>query len=153
MWKQSTTALPEALAQEGGFSSGVPKMLDAILFLLTGCSVGSSKPREKLEPPPGGRSTLWTENLYSPCQPQLPSQHITATSQVSSCQNPILALLSPLLFSGTYKNKTLSRSSCALGSIQYHTKGCSHHCEPNKKTKITMQACQIPAFLRAPWEG
>lgn len=36
-------------------------MLDAILFLLTGCSFGSSKPREKLDPPPGGRSTLGRE--------------------------------------------------------------------------------------------
>lgn len=32
-------------------------MLEAILFFLTGCSVGSSKPNEKLEPPPGGRKT------------------------------------------------------------------------------------------------
>lgn len=27
------------------------------MFLLTGCSVGSSKPNEKLDPPPGGRKT------------------------------------------------------------------------------------------------
>jgi hypothetical protein len=33
-------------------------MLEAILFFLTGCSVGSSKPNEKLDPPPGGRKTL-----------------------------------------------------------------------------------------------
>lgn len=32
-------------------------MLEAILFFLTGCSDGSSKPNEKLEPPPGGRKT------------------------------------------------------------------------------------------------
>jgi hypothetical protein len=48
---------PADLAQEGGFSSGVPKMLEAILFFLTGCSVGSSKPNEKLDPPSGGRKT------------------------------------------------------------------------------------------------
>lgn len=51
-------AVPADLAQEGGFSSDVPKMLEAILFFLTGCSVGSSKPNEKLDPPPGGRKTL-----------------------------------------------------------------------------------------------
>lgn len=49
--------VPADLAQDGGFSSGVPKMLEAILFFLTGCSVGSSKPNEKLDPPPGGRKT------------------------------------------------------------------------------------------------
>ncbi|MCV4819951.1 hypothetical protein OFM15_28135, partial [Escherichia coli] len=32
-------------------------MLEAILFFLTGCSVGSSKPNEKLDPPPEGRKT------------------------------------------------------------------------------------------------
>ena len=47
------------VAQEGGFSSGVPKILDAILFLLPPCcSFGKSNPRLKLEPPPGGRRTL-----------------------------------------------------------------------------------------------
>lgn len=56
-WSQMEP-VPADLAHEGGFSSGVPKMLDAILFLLTGCSVGSSKPNEKLDPPPGGRKTL-----------------------------------------------------------------------------------------------
>lgn len=48
---------PGDLAQDGGFSLGVPKMLEAILFFLTGCSVGSSKPNEKLDPLPGGRKT------------------------------------------------------------------------------------------------
>lgn len=60
------TFLPDDLAQEGGFSSGVPKMLDAILFLRTGCSFGSSKPREKLDPPPGGRSTLQKDSTLQP---------------------------------------------------------------------------------------
>lgn len=41
-------------------------MLDAILFLRMGCSFGSSKPKEKLDPPPGGRSTLERESqLYN----------------------------------------------------------------------------------------
>lgn len=58
--------LPDDLAQEGGFSSGVPKMLDAILFFRVGCSFGSSKPKEKLEPPPGGRSTLQRDAALQP---------------------------------------------------------------------------------------
>lgn len=41
-------------------------MLDAILFLRTGCSFGSSKPREKLDPPPGGRSTLQKDSTLQP---------------------------------------------------------------------------------------
>ena len=64
-------AVPADLAQEGGFSSGVPKMLEAILFLLTGCSVGSSKPNEKLDPPPGGRKTL---EMTAKCQFQIRSR-------------------------------------------------------------------------------
>lgn len=58
--KPKNKQAPADLAQDGGFSSGVPKMLEAILFFLTGCSVGSSKPNEKLDPPPGGRKTLKT---------------------------------------------------------------------------------------------
>lgn len=88
-------------------------MLDAILFLLTGCSLGSSKPREKLEPPPGGRSTLWRENLYSLCQPSsLSAHHFNYPGKLLPEFHP--GTVSPLLFSGTYKNKILSRSSCAL---------------------------------------
>jgi hypothetical protein len=46
------------LDQERGFSSGVSKMLEAILFFLMGCSVGSSEPSGKLGPPPGGCKIL-----------------------------------------------------------------------------------------------
>lgn len=68
-------AVPADLAQEGGFSSGVPKMLEAILFLLTGCSVGSSKPNEKLDPPPGGRKTL---EMMVKCHFQIRSRRFLA---------------------------------------------------------------------------
>lgn len=96
-------------------------MLDAILFLLTGCSVGSSKPKEKLEPPPGGRSTLRREAALHPvpapnCTPstktEAPAHHFNYPGKLLPEFHP--GTISPLLFSGTYKNKMLPCSTCAL---------------------------------------
>ena len=64
------------MAHDGGFSSGVPKMLDAILFFLTGCSVGSSKPNEKLDPPPGGRKTLGITTRHQFHTETLPGKNV-----------------------------------------------------------------------------
>lgn len=68
-------------------------MLDAILFLRTGCSFGSSKPKEKLDPPPGGRSTLEIKResfttLHIPllsCVPAYKTRLISPEIIVGSC--------------------------------------------------------------------
>lgn len=90
---------------------------------------------------------------FTPCaSPQLHSQLITSTLQVSSCQNSILALYLHC------SSVALTKIKCSRTLIVPLFHPVSHQglLPPDwakGKIKITMWACQILPFLRVPWEG